>query len=201
MKNKTGWMLLAIFLCFSIVAACSDSDDDPGIGINNAVSECGGFVESDGNVSARVKAVEEPDADSADDDAAADGDDMEMCQVDDVLEWIYDADAKSVTFTNRNVYLNCCGNHVISIDEADGVYTLLERDAPENGDARCDCMCFFDWRIDLPDLDADSLDLRLKRFVTDTHDDPWLVWEGQIDLGENEGSILIEEQEEYCGIL
>ncbi len=153
-----------------------------GLGKNANVSECGGF-----------------DRKNTDDYAEeADGN----CR-DEGLAWTYDKESKTVSFLNKNVWLNCCGKHFVSIqlNEKTGVYEILETDKPEmDGDSllRCHCMCFFDYKIDLSDIDSKPIKVKILRHVTDTDDQPKMVWEGELDLTKGQGYELVEANISSC---
>jgi hypothetical protein len=144
------------------------------IGVNVKASDCGGF----GPVPASPA-------------APADGTDC----IDETLNWVFDAGTGTVSFTNQDIYLNCCGVHTMEIFLDDDVYVLQETDSP--GDGRCKCMCQFDYAIDLPDMAPGIINVRLLRDITDSDTSPVYAWEGSIDLTQGSGQIVVLENS-YC---
>lgn len=128
-----------------------------------------------------------------DDEAAKDG------REDERLTWQYNRSAKTVTFVNKNVWLNCCGERSItaSFNEAAGIYEIYETDQAEmDGDTplRCDCECFFDFKVRLSGVDSGVIGVNLFRIVSDLEKPVTAVWKGNIDLSEGSGDILIGRQ-------
>jgi hypothetical protein len=133
------------------------------------ISECGGF-------------------DAAGYKAAGDYCDAEL------LVWSYDAEAGRAGLIDQRILLNCCGDHSMSATLVDGVYVLEEVDAPEGGSGRCDCMCVFDFGIEL-EVGGGLMPVRIVRDVTDEGGEATTVWEGVIDLGAGSGSVVIDDSD------
>ncbi len=112
-----------------------------------------------------------------------------------VLAWSYDVDTGSVSLADERMLLNCCGDHTITTTLVDGVYVIEEVDAPMDGDARCDCMCVFDFAIEIAGVGPGAMPIRITRYVTDQGDAPVLVWEGSIDLGLGSGEEIIDDSD------
>lgn len=158
-----------------LIAACN-SAGHPG-----DVSECGGFG-GFGNSSALTAA----DADT-------------YCDAE-VLTWTYDSAEKTLSLSNERVSLNCCGAHSVAIQQTDtDIYVVSEVDAPEFGDARCGCMCVFDFRVTGVDVPERTITLELTREVTDSETPFVEVFSGQIDLTEGSGRIVIDESDLAMG--
>jgi hypothetical protein len=123
---------------------------------------------------------------------------IESCR-DERLFWQYDEESQTVYFLNKNVWLNCCGVHSISIflDKETGDFEIEETDDPLNGTQRCLCMCFYDFEIDLIDSKtiSDTIYVMLTR-VIDGHEDK--IWDGDLVLSVGEGDELIEENVGDC---
>jgi len=180
-------LVLAVFFVGAVVATCGgggkgdgdvDDDDDGDLGRDAKVSDCGGF---DGEQAG----YGEPEDDDGD-------------VRDELLLWDYEADAETVVFLNRNIWLNCCGEHSIEIflDDKAGVYEISETDAPiiyEGEPARCGCMCFYDFAVSLPDVSCGVISVKLTRDVTDDGEPRYTVWEGEIDLADGSGEIVVDE--------
>lgn len=128
---------------------------------------------------------------------ATDVPEEELCR-DERLYWQYDPNSRTVTFLNKDVWLNCCGEHAINItlDVTTGNYQIHETDAP-GAAGRCYCLCFLDFSIELPDMPAQSIGVELYRHVTDEGPE-WLVWEGTVTPSQNTGEILIQKDVGWC---
>jgi len=135
-----------------------------------ALSDCGGF-----------------------DDTKVDVELSEYCDAQ-IIRWNYDAGTKVFTFSDNRVFLNCCGDHNMTIELEDDIYVITEIDAPANGD-RCSCMCSFDYEIEIQNMPAEIIELRLALDVTDSIDTSNdKVWEGSIDLTTTtSGEIVIDD--------
>ncbi len=146
-------------------------------GVNPQVSDCGGFSAASKTLSSQQMQ-------------------NDQCR-DERLLWQYDPNSRMVTFLNEDVWLNCCGEHSITITlhETTGNYIIRETDAP--AESRCLCMCFFDFTIGLPDMLPESIGVELYRHVTD--DGPeWLVWQGTLELNQGSGEIVIQKNIGWC---
>lgn len=153
-------------------------DDDDG-GQNGEVSDCGGFSDE-------FYKLDESDYDDSDKSEK--------------LIWKYDSADQTVTFLNKNVCLNCCGEHSIEIvRDGFGTYEIKETDEPliiEGEETRCLCMCFYDFKISLLHS-AEIISLKITRYITD-EGDRFEVWSGRIDLTEGSGKITITESGGDC---
>ena len=112
--------------------------------------------------------------------------------------WQYDEESQTVHFLNKNVWLNCCGLHSISIflDKETGDFEIEETDDPLDG-LRCTCECFYDFKIDLIGYTtiSDTIHVMLTR-VIDGHE--YKIWSGDLVLSVGEGDELIEENVGDC---
>ena len=154
-------------------SAGSAGNTPQSVGVDPKVSTCGGF-------------------------AAANRDADPYCDAE-LLKWAFDASSGTLSLLDQRVLLNCCGDHEFSVtfDPARGVYTATETDRPEsigsNGQGeRCDCLCVFDWAIDVADVEPGTIQLELERHETDSAPSPHQVWAGAIDLSEVQGEIVID---------
>ncbi len=155
------------------VDAVNDGVEPVNIALNPLVSECGGFAA-----------------------ATREGEDS-YCG-DDRLIWSVDSENGVINFTNQDVFLNCCGIHDVTVTLRDGVYVITEIDEPEEGGARCNCMCLFDFSVDMPLVDGNLITVRIDRLVTDVDGSPATAWEGEIDLTTGSGDIMIAENVGWC---
>lgn len=153
-----------------------ESDSESEVTLKTSFSDCGGFVEE--------TKTEEPNP---------------YCGTD-ALDWQYDLSTETLTLTNLDVWLNCCGIHSMNISEMEGGgFLVAEIDEPESGGARCNCMCLFDYRVELTGVASQVLPIKITRLVTDmssqqTQD----IWQGSIDLSELSGTVTIEENVGWC---
>ncbi len=143
----------------------------------NKVSECGGF-----------------DTEDADSDT-----EKNVSSKDERLIWEYDKKSKTLKFLNKNVWLNCCGERSVtmSLNDETGAYEIYETDKAEmDGDEplRCDCECFFDFKVSMADVDSGIIKVKLFRIITENEEPMFQVWEGDADLSQGQGDILIEKQ-------
>ena len=108
-----------------------------------------------------------------------------------VLRWHYDEASQTLSLSDERVLLNCCGEHEISVELVNDVYVVQETDAPDQG-ARCYCMCVFDFAVEVEGVPTGTIDLRILRDITDDAQEEQLVFEGQLDLGADEGVVELD---------
>ena len=168
-----------------IVSSCGQNssggvrqDEIGKLEVNPKVSECGGFEPAGKVPSSRQTDV---------------GD----CR-DELLHWSYDSNARTVTFLNKNVRLNCCGERSVGItmDEATGRYAIRESDTPL-GEGRCLCTCFFDFSVGLSNISAQPIDVELYRHVTDSGPEQH-IWQGTLNLQQGSGEIVTQKDIAVC---
>jgi hypothetical protein len=145
----------------------------------DSVSECGGFESNGGSIFA---------------------DPPEYC-VAEVLHWMYEADTQLLKLADARVLLNCCGDHSMTMEVQAGVYVFTEWDAPEGGWGRCGCMCVFDYTIQVTGIPQEVINVRINRDVSDWPEETGMVWEGQLNLTEGSGFVVIDETDvgPWCG--
>lgn len=180
--NRTVKICLSVMtIVIILLVSCNDQvtqadSEEQNIGNNAKISECGGFQTKN-----RQTLAED-----------------EYCS-DEHLLWSYDQDAHTVLFLNQDVWLNCCGEHTMSIEfnEDTKVYEIYETDKPVSEKGRCLCTCFFDFQIELSQIPSGVISVRLYRHVTD-EGPQGLVWEGALDLSQGNGDVLIQEDVGWC---
>jgi hypothetical protein len=173
MKKTMTILTVACFLVAGFALGCGGYSSDPG-SITSQVddnSDCGGFAEL---------------RDALYDAGPA------YCDAQ-VLHWAYDAAAGKLSLADTRVLLNCCGDHSMTIAEQDGLYVVTERDAPEFEDARCACMCVFDFTLEATGVPEAVIPLQIILDVTDSQDGPRVTFEGELDLTQGSGSIVIDD--------
>ncbi len=81
------------------------------------------------------------------------------------------------------------------------MYVFREQGTPELGDARCLCMCVFDFTVEVEQIPPAVIQVRVERDVTDSEDGPQVVYEGTLDMRDGSGSIEIDptDEEPWCG--
>jgi len=178
----TRVILSATFVISMILAtACGGYSSGPGsiTSQSDQVSNCGGFEQQG--------------------DALFDAG-LPYCDAE-VLHWRYDAATGILELADARILLNCCGIHSMQIAEQDGVYVITERDEPEFDNARCACMCVYDFTIEASGIAEGVIPLRIEREVTDWEEGSGLVWEGELDLSQGSGSVVIDETDvgPWCG--
>jgi hypothetical protein len=167
---KDTTTLLAILALTGCTPERTEPTGTPELRITEAVSACGGF---------EAPALSETDSTGAYCDA-------------EVLRWEYDAASRTLELLDARALLNCCGERHVTLDVVDGVYVVTESDEPEGTGGRCDCMCVFDLGLTAEGVPDGVIPLRLLRHVTDEGGEPALLWEGDIDLGEGTGAVVID---------
>jgi hypothetical protein len=114
-----------------------------------------------------------------------------------LLRWQFQAGTLSLT--DQRVELNCCGLHGMQVELVDGVYLVTETDEP--GDGRCHCMCVFDFNVVAEGIPEGVIRVRLERMVTDWPEASGLVWEGDLDLAQGSGEIVVSSApSSFCGL-
>jgi len=166
---RLGGTLIAIVLACAALGSCSEEGSPGALVQRPATSACGGFF-------AGAKSPL--------------GDPATYCDAE-MLWWAYDAATGMLTLANNRIELNCCGDHSIAVTLEEGVYVVTERDAPEFADARCGCMCVWDFDVEVDDIPNGVIDVRLVRNVTDGGG-PRTVWTGSLDLTLGTGSVTID---------
>lgn len=161
----------------------AESAEANNIGRSPKISECGGFSEKEATF----------------DDTPEDNE----CR-DERLVWNYNEDTRTLSLMNKNIHLNCCGDRSISasLNKETGVYEIYETDKPERIDgqpARCRCMCFFDFQIEVPDIDSGTIPVKIFRSVTEEKNGASkAVWNGELDLSRARGDEEIQENVGWC---
>jgi hypothetical protein len=113
------------------------------------------------------------------------------------LFWHYDKELQTLKFINKNVELNCCGKLFVSISyyEDTGSYVINEIDYPGYG--RCGCICMYDIKIDLPNIDIEKcINLKINRQFTDEHVYSYFrsfIWEKELNLQQGNGKVFIKK--------
>jgi hypothetical protein len=181
-EDHLGRALLLLTLAWmtAVAAGCTPLVQE------DRVSACGGF-------------------DSAANSQALTADEASYCDAE-ILRWRYEGALDKLTLTNTRVLLNCCGEHSMTVHQEGDTYIVTERDAPEQigplpgSGARCGCMCVFDYELAVQGVAGDSIALRLVREVTDSDAGVETVWEGELDLSEGQGGIVLDETdvEPWC---
>ena len=169
---------MRVFLLFILsLFAILSCDTLPDLSENAQISSCGGFEQE-----TVLHGVDEE----------------EYCK-DELFTWTYNEESKTLSFINKNVWLNCCGDHSLRVEKKEGKFIIHEKDAPEGGDARCSCMCFFDFKADISiSVDATTIDIEIHRFITDSDSGDDKVWEATVDLSQRTGVSTIKEHIGWC---
>ncbi|HOX43084.1 MAG TPA: hypothetical protein PK668_05785 [Myxococcota bacterium] len=175
---KTAMKLVALVALVGLVG-CGGSERPELFEQQAEVSDCGGFGAAGGALR----------------DVPAGYCDAEL------LRWEYDAGSQVLSLTDQRVSLNCCGLHDATLALVDGVYVLTETDDPEFGDARCACMCTFDFAVTATGIPAGEIQLRLELLVSDWAEGSGTVWEGSLDLSQGSGQVVVDDQPAaMCGL-
>jgi hypothetical protein len=180
MERKNGTKVaIALAVLGGLWFGCVEESEpfEPGVlEQHHAISDCGGFAANAG--------------DPGTDEEGADG----YCDAE-LLNWAYDDETQALEMTDARLVLNCCGERTMAMEYVEGVYVVTETDAPE-GDvgARCDCVCVFDIALAVEGLPEETIPVRLQRVVTDEMTSPVVIWEGDLRLGDGEGSVVLDPE-------
>ena len=131
-------------------------------------------------------------------DAAKQDDRGDWCEAE-RLTWVYDDDSAVLTLLHSRVELNCCTEHSITYEQVGDIHVVTEMDrAPRDG--RCRCTCLFDFRSSLEGIEPGMVSILLLLDVEES-DEVVVVWEGDIDLDEGSGVIVIDDEESmFCDV-
>ncbi|MDI3285011.1 hypothetical protein [Polyangium sp. 15x6] len=178
------------FLACSSGEGGSSSDNTPpgaSLDIKPSFSACGGFLAA-GSEGAKIPPSPDP---------------ATYCDAERLL-WNYDPETRTLGLLDARMQLNCCGQHSIDVAVEDGVHVVTQTDAPEKledgSEARCSCMCVFDYAADVSPVESSTISMRILRNVTDQKPAITLVWEGMVDLTAGSGEVVIstESAEPWC---
>ena len=177
-KEKDVTEALRIWKSDCWMPAMTAETQSGNIGEDAQVSKCGGF-----DIEKTVFA----------------GKDADESRKDEKLLWKYNKKSKVLTLMNKNVWLNCCGQRsvTVSLNEATGTYEIYETDTVESDGSeilRCDCNCFFDFKVKLSGMEVAKVKFKLFRTVSDAATPMSTVWKGSLDLNEGEGDVVIGKQ-------
>ena len=73
------------------------------------------------------------------------------------------------------------------------IYVVTETDAPQGGDTRCKCTCVFDLGVRVSPVVQGVIALTLVRTITDLEAPDRVLFDGQLDLADGEGRIVVDE--------
>jgi len=185
---KIDYLPIILFSVLIVLEGCDRSitsgPDLWNLDANVQASGCGGFDTMLGK--SKIKSVENDEC----------GDER--------LIWQYDKELMILRLLNKDVFLNCCGEHsiTVSMNGETGIYIIDEVDKPESNGGRCSCMCLFDFMIDLEDIELGRINVELYRHVyphtTSQEPRSKMVWEGELKLGKGTGNELIEKNVGSC---
>jgi len=171
MKTRKNRNLMLTFVALIALGSSGCGSQGPLHQLSSEVSDCGGFARLGSPL------MEEAPA---------------YCDAE-VLHWQYDAQAGVLSVNNTRVELNCCGVHGVGIAEQGGVYVITETDEPEFGDARCGCMCVFDFSLSAEGIPAGTIQVKLVREVSDWPEGSGVVFEGELDLSAGAGFVVLDD--------
>ncbi|MDI1446123.1 hypothetical protein [Polyangium sp. 6x1] len=178
------------FLACSGGEGSSGSENTPpasSLDVSPSISTCGGFLGS--SEGAKIPPSPAP---------------ATYCEAERLL-WNYDPETRTLGLLDARIQLNCCGEHSLAVAVENGVHVVTQTDAPEKletGDeARCGCMCVFDYAADIKPVESSTISLRIMRNVTDDEPPVTLVWEGMVDLTAGSGEVVLStaSAEPWCG--
>jgi hypothetical protein len=163
-------------LIFSVFLALLSGCNNSNLAENTNVSGCGGFKDEVSVLGFKNEVEQEPKCEQQ-------------------IIWKFDEQTEVFSIINKNIPLNCCGEHDIIIKEKTEGYDFIMTDAPVRG-ARCGCMCVFDYAADIKNISGNSINLSIY-IDTEENKGKDLFWEGTIDLAEKSGIIIVSELSSY----
>ena len=111
-----------------------------------------------------------------------------------VLAWSYDSETQVLRLLDQRILLNCCGDHDVTLDIVEGVYVFTEWDEPEGEGGRCNCMCVFDFAVEVTGVPEGELAINLLRVVSDDGlGEPTELFVGTLDLAEGAGAEILDD--------
>ena len=188
MRKETTTILGTLAMTALLASACTTVVDEPDPDISDIVqqattSDCGGFATATSG------------GDSGDAPAYCDAE---------VLHWTYDAQTQKLFLNNSRIELNCCGEHDMVIAKEGDVYVVTETDAPEmhmGQGARCGCTCVFDFALEAEGIAQETIQVEVRRHVTDDSAGLQTVFQGSLDLSEQSGWEIIDGTPTmWCGL-
>jgi hypothetical protein len=161
-----------ILICLTVLIVLSGCNDE-NLAENAKVSGCGGFKDEAFAIS--FKDETELDA-----------------KCDQQIIWKYDEQSEVLSILNKNVSLNCCGEHAVIIEKNhSNSYDFIMIDNSAGG-GRCMCVCLYDYAADIKNISGKSVKLSIY-IDTEEKKERQLFWEGDIDLTEKSGTIKVVE--------
>lgn len=112
------------------------------------------------------------------------------------VEWSYDSESQVLTVDHRRVEMNCCGERSVEAHQTgENAYEIREFDRPDENGGRCGCLCYFDYKIEIPDVSGSTdLDvIRKKTEMPDSEPETIDVWSGTLSLSDGSGENTITE--------
>lgn len=109
-----------------------------------------------------------------------------------VLRWRYDRALGTLQIADSRLLLNCCGQRAMRVHRIDSLYEITERDEPDAADPRCDSVCAFDFAVSIPEVAPGKAFVRLLRDITDIQGSATLVWQGELDLSQAAGEVVLD---------
>jgi len=177
MMTTLSVMAATALLASACTTVVDEPVDDPPVSDivqQSSTSECGGFPQAY--------------------DSGDPGNAPAYCDAE-VLHWTYDAQTQKLFLNNTRIELNCCGEHDMVVAKEGDVYVVTETDAPEmymGEGARCSCMCVFDFALEAEGIPQETIQLQLKRHVTDSSEGVQTVFQGSLDLSQQAGWEIID---------
>lgn len=143
----------------------------PGGSQDDSISERGGFPDPEMRLA--------PDAEE------------DYCAAE-ILRWRFDEASETLRIGDARVLLGCCGQRSARVERVDSLVELTQVDEPEVSAARCDGRCAYDVAVSVPAVQEGPIFLRVLRDVTDAQGGPTLVWQGEIDLEQQSGQVVLD---------
>ncbi|MFW6369189.1 MAG: hypothetical protein ACOC0J_01250 [Myxococcota bacterium] len=183
-RGLPGLLMMALLLVACWPQAQDDQGEPNGAGDDNGVEETGYLAASNTGACGEILEIGEQSS-------RQDGRE-EWCGAE-RLQWSYEAESETLDLLHSRVALNCCAEHSVSYEQVGDIHVVTEIDVPPR-DGRCRCTCLFDFHSSLAGI-ASGMASVLVLLDIEEEEGSSVVWEGDLDLTEGSGEIVLDDTE------
>ena len=116
------------------------------------------------------------------------------------LSWSYLPDTSRLILRHSRTVLNCAAKGVVRLEQQGGSWVLREEERMcerEPGFRTVcgydNCVCTFDWTVETAPIRVGRLPLRIERYADDDLVYREIIWAGELDLSNPQGSVVIPD--------